>query len=72
MSKTVTFNIDEKIEAALEEECRISGRDRSELVQDILRRQLMLLELQRTRKETVPMGKAAGYITDEDVFRDFS
>jgi len=37
-----------------------------------LRRQLALLRFQEARRQLKPLAEAAGYLTDEDVFRDVS
>ena len=49
-----------------------TGRSRSDLVRDALRRQLALLQFEQLRRRIVPFAEARGYLTDEDVFRDVS
>ena len=51
---------------------RQSGRSRSELVRDALRRQLALAQLDDLRRRVMPLAEARGYLTDEDIFRDVS
>lgn len=42
------------------------------MARDALRRQLAIAQLQDLRRRIVPAAEAAGYLTDEDVFRDVS
>jgi len=51
---------------------RRTGRSRSALVREALRRQLALAEFQDLRRRIMPLAEARGYLTDEDVFRDVS
>jgi len=51
---------------------RRTGRSRSDLVREALRRQLALAEFQDLRRRIMPLAEARGYLTDEDVFRDVS
>ena len=42
------------------------------LLRDALRRQIALLQFDEGRRRLMPYAEAAGYLTDEDVFRDVS
>ena len=68
----LTIRLDPALERQLERAARRSGRSRSELVRDALRRQLALAQLQDLRRRIMPLAEARGYLTDEDVFRDVS
>jgi predicted transcriptional regulator len=68
----VTIRLDPELEKLLDRLCRQTGRTRSELVRDALRRQLSLLRFERLRRRTLPFAEARGYLTDEDVARDVS
>jgi len=68
----VTVRLDDELHRLLDELCERAGRSRSEVVRDLLRRQLSLLRFERLRKQTLPCAEALGYLTDEDVFRDLS
>ena len=70
MNKTITFQADEKLERSIDEECELSGESRDALIKEMLRRQLFVRAFERAREELAPIGKAYGYITEEDVFRD--
>jgi predicted transcriptional regulator len=71
-TSTLTIRLDDALGRALDQACARTGRTRSELARDALRRQLALLRFERLRKRTLPLAEAQGYLTDEDVFRDVS
>ena len=71
-TSTLTIRLDDALGRELDQACARSGRTRSELARDALRRQLALLRFERLRKRTLPLAEAQGYLTDEDVFRDVS
>jgi len=68
----LTIRLDADLEQRLQELSAVTGRSRSELVRDALRRQLRLLQFERLRRRVLPFAEARGYLTDEDVFRDVS
>lgn len=72
MRSAVTIRLDPDLERLLDRVCKQTGRTRSELVRDALRRQLSLLRFERLRRRTLPFAEARGYLTDEDVARDVS
>lgn len=72
MKSTITVRLDPDLEQLLEEVARQSGRSRSEIIRDALRRQLSILTFERLRKRVMPFAEARGYLTDEDVFREVS
>lgn len=68
----LTVRIDAALNEQLEEVSRRSGRSRSDVVREALRRQLFVEELRQLRSEVMPRAEARGYVTDEDVFADVS
>jgi hypothetical protein len=56
----------------LEAACADTGRSRGEIMRDALRRQLPLLRLEQLRRQALPFGEAAGWFTDEHVFKAVS
>lgn len=72
MKNTITIRLDPDLERLLVKLCRQTGRTRSDLVRDALRRQLSLLKFERLRRKVLPFAEARGYLTDEDVVRDVS
>jgi predicted transcriptional regulator len=72
MTGTLTIRIDEDIERLLDALCKRTGRNRSEIVRDALRRELSLRRFEDLRRRVLPFAEARGYLTDEDVVRDVS
>lgn len=72
MDTTLTIRIDKELEQLLEESSKQTGRSKSELVRQALKRQLSIESFQRLRKELLPYGEEQGWLTDEDVFREVS
>lgn len=68
----VTIRLDADLERQLSRQARRTGRSRSALVRDALRRQLALAQFDDLRQRIMPLAEARGYLTDEDVFRDVS
>lgn len=71
-SSILTIRLDQALERQLTRAAKRSGRSRSELVRDALRRQLALAQLDDLRRRIMPLAEARGYLTDEDIFRDVS
>lgn len=69
---TLTIRVDDKFERRLNKLARRTGKSRSELVRDALRAYEVRATLDAVRRELVPKAQAAGWLTDEDVFRDVS
>ena len=72
MTNAVTIRLDRALARQLVQVSRRLGRSRSDVVRDALRRQLALLQFEDIRRRVAPFAEAAGYLTDEDVFRDVS
>jgi predicted transcriptional regulator len=66
--ETVTFRLDDDLEPILDEMCRRSGRTRSDVMREALRRHLAQLRFEHLRHRVMPFAEARGYLTDEDVF----
>lgn len=71
-TSALTIRLDPELERELSRLAKGTGRSRSDLVRDALRRQLALLRLESLRDRIMPFAEARGYLTDEDVFRDVS
>jgi len=69
---TLTVRIDDELDRQLTELARETGRTKSQLVREMLRRQTTMALFQKVRRKAVPLAERAGYLTDEDIFRDFS
>ena len=72
MRNALTIRLDPDLEKLLDRLCKQTGRTRSDLVREALRRQLSLLRFEQLRRQTLPFAEARGYLTDEDVGRDVS
>ncbi|MFZ0889501.1 MAG: ribbon-helix-helix domain-containing protein [Candidatus Binataceae bacterium] len=68
----VTVRLDDRLKPLLDEVCRRSGRTRSEVVREALRRHLAQLRFEQLRRRVMPFAEARGYLTDEDVFKAVS
>jgi predicted transcriptional regulator len=72
ISGSLTIRLDPELDRQLDRLAKRSGRSRSEIARDALRRQLAVLQLDEARKQILPFAEARGYLTDEDVFREIS
>ncbi len=72
MRATLTVSLPEEITEGLAALVRRSGKSRSQVVQDALRKQIALERFKDLREKLVPKGRKAGFATDEDVFEKIS
>ena len=71
MSSLKTHSLTIRLAADLERELEAicaETRPRGDIVPDPLRRQLQLMRIERLRRQALPFGEAAGWLTDDDVF----
>jgi predicted transcriptional regulator len=66
---TLTIRLDPKLEKALERVAAATGRTKSEIAREALRRQVAVARFRELRNKTLPFAEAQGLVTDEDVFR---
>jgi predicted transcriptional regulator len=71
-TSALTIRLDPELQRRLARAAKRSGRTRSEVVRDALRRQLAVAQFEDLRRRIMPFAEAQGYLTDEDVFRDVS
>jgi predicted transcriptional regulator len=69
---TLTIRLDESLDKLLSKAARQSGKNRSEIAREALRRQLRISQFEALRRRIMPFAEARGYLSDEDVFRDVS
>ena len=69
---TITVRLDKKLDSELKRLAKRTGRPKSELIRDALRRQLALTRFEELRQSVAPFAEARGWLTDEDIFRDVS
>lgn len=65
---SITIRMDEELSALLDSVSERSGRNRSEIAREALRRQLRVTRFDNLRKRVMPFAEARGYLTDDDVF----
>ncbi len=71
-TSALTIRLEPELNRQLDRMAKQSGRSRSEIARDALRRQLAVLQFEEARKQVLPFAEARGYLTDEDVFREVS
>ncbi len=69
---TLTIRLDDQLERALNRLAKTQHRTKSEVARELLRRHVLVRQLDETRNRLRPYAEAAGYLTDEDFFRDIS
>lgn len=72
MRATLTVSLPDDLNRGLETLVKHSGKSRSQVVQEALRRQIALDRFRHLREKLVPKGSRAGFHTDEDVFKAIS
>ena len=65
---TLTIRLDKELDELLSKASRRTGRNRSEIAREALRRQIRLETFEAVRKRIMPFAEARGYLTDEDIF----
>jgi predicted transcriptional regulator len=71
-SSVLTIRLDDDLESLLTKASRQSGKNRSEIARDALRRQLRITQFESLRKRIMPFAEARGFLTDDDVFSQVS
>lgn len=71
-SSTLTIRLDKELKELLAKASNETGKNRSEIAREALRRQLRMDQFESIRKRTMPFAEARGYLTDEDIFSDVS
>jgi predicted transcriptional regulator len=69
---TLTIRLDKELEELLARASRKTGKNRSEIVREALRRQVRLETFEDLRRRIMPFAEARGYLTDEDIFAKIS
>ncbi len=69
---TLTIRLDDDLNKLLTKAVRQSGKNRSEVAREALRRQLRITQFEALRRKIMPFAEARGYLTDEDIFQDVS
>ena len=69
---TLSIRLDEDLDRLLGKASRQSGKNRSKMARDALRRQLRLTQFEAIRRRMMPFAEARGFLTDENVFAQVS
>ena len=69
---TITLRLDKELDDMLTKVSKQSGKNKSEIAREALRRQLRLQQFEELRKRIMPFAEARGYLTDEEIFADIS
>jgi predicted transcriptional regulator len=69
---TLTIRIDQQLENDLERLARTQHRTKSDLAREMLRKRVAVERFRELRRRALPFAEAAGYVSDEDIFRDVS
>ena len=69
---TLTIRLDNDLDTLLSKASKRSGKNRSEIAREALRRQLRLEQFEEIRKKIMPFAEAHGFLTDDDVFSQVS
>jgi predicted transcriptional regulator len=71
-TNTLTIRLDKDLDDLLTKAIKRSGKNKSEIAREALRRQLRLERFEELRKRVMPFAEARGYLTDEDIFSKIS
>ena len=69
---TLTIRIDNELENDLEQLAKSQHRTKSDLAREMLRKRVAVERFRELRRKALPLAEAAGYLSDEDIFRDIS
>jgi len=69
---TLTIRIDDELENDLEQLAKSQHRTKSDLAREMLRKRVAVERFRELRRKALPLAEAAGYLSDEDIFRDIS
>jgi predicted transcriptional regulator len=72
MDTALTVRLSKREAKALERLAAQTGKSRSELVREAIRAQTFRVQLTALRARLVPRARAAGWLTEDDIFRDVS
>lgn len=64
----LSIRLDQEMEQLLSRVSSESGKTRSQVARDALRRQLRIQQFDNLRRRIMPFAEARGFLTDEDVF----
>jgi len=69
---TLTIRLDDNLDKDLARLAKIQHRTKSDLAREMLRKHIAVEQFRELRRKAMPAAERAGYLTDDDVFRDVS
>jgi predicted transcriptional regulator len=72
MNTTISIRLDPELDKLLSNTAKRTGRAKSDLVREALKRQLAVESFQQLRNTILPFAEAQDILTDEDVWREIS
>lgn len=72
MSDSISIRLSPGLRRDLERLCKRQNRSASELAREALRRYVAVEQFRLLREELRPYAEAAGFLTDEDIFKAVS
>lgn len=66
------IRIKDELISSIEEECRLTGRDREDFIEDILRSALKLSKYRRLREKMMAQAETAGFADEDEILRRIS
>jgi predicted transcriptional regulator len=66
-TSAVTIRMESDLQRLLDKVCKQSGRTRSDIARDAIKRRLSILRFEQLRRQVLPFAEARGYLMDEDV-----
>lgn len=69
---TLTIRLDKELDRMLARVSKQSGKSRTQLAREALRRHLRIAQFDTLRRRIMPFADAAGLSTDDDVFSQVS
>ena len=71
-TRILTIRLDNELDQLLNRASKRSGRNKSDIAREALKRQLRLEQFEEIRRRAMPFAEARGLLTDEDVFTQVS
>lgn len=72
MRSVLSVSLPEKMAVELDNLAKETGRNKSDIVKESLGEFLWEYRFHRMRKRLIPEAKAAGFVTDDDIFKAIS
>jgi len=71
-TSAVAIRMEPGLQRQLDRICRQSGRTRSDIIRDAVKRRISIMRFGKLRRQVLPFAEARGYLTDEDVNKALS